>query len=205
VASLLVAASLSFHASVIAAATSTVPVSGERGESGYLNPSQRLQPSVLLISSVFEFSDLFDPSKLLGNRESRAGAESGNVKISPRILPGILAGVAILCLFVAFAMFIMKRKSCKSSTDGQEMGYETELRNALSRTTDSDSDLDMDTDGEEEDMGIDPDIESQRVGQGEDSLTKHPHDLFETEEWGVGGFEVRPDVFVDLNVDERHM
>jgi hypothetical protein len=85
------------------------------------------------------------------------------------------------------------------------MGYETGVQNDLSRPGDSDSDFDMDMDDAEEDMDIDPDIESQRVGQGDDSPAKHPRDLFETEEWIVGGFEVRPDVFVDLNVDEGYM
>jgi hypothetical protein len=49
------------------------------------------------------------------------------VKASASILPGILAGIDILCLRVAVVMFAVKHHRLESSTDRHERGYETDL------------------------------------------------------------------------------
>jgi hypothetical protein len=132
--------SLSFNASMILTVTFAIAASREMDESRHLNPSECLRQTVVLVSGVFELSNLCDPSELLRNREGgRGGAESGN---------------DILCLRVAVVMFAVKHHRRESSTDGHEMGYETDLRDDLRKTADLHSDLDFDheEEGEEEDM-----------------------------------------------------
>jgi hypothetical protein len=55
-----------------------------------------------------------------------------------------------------------------------------------------------------EDNGTDDTNGESKSVEG-DSGTKQPHDLFETDEWTVGSFDVRRDIFADMRVEEGYM
>jgi hypothetical protein len=204
-------ASLSFDDSRVLVATVTGAASQKIGGSAAFTTSEHLGATAPVISLFVPFSDSFDPTELFGHQESRLVAESAKVNASATILPIILAGCAVLWLVGICVMYVVKRNGSKSSMDGCEIRYEAELRQDVIDACDSDSDWESESESEggsdvDDDNSEQNDQNEIRNGESKtvegDSGAEQPHDLFETDEWIVGGFDVRPDIFADMRVEE---